>query len=115
MILNKEVYRHSHERELILKVLESTKVHPTASWVYSRLKQDGHKISRATVYRNLMVLSNLGVIKKLDFTLDNTTRYDGNIESHEHFICKKFGDILDKKINSLKKKIDKYSICSICC
>ena len=33
-------YRKSQQRERILKILKETKSHPTADWIYMRLKEE---------------------------------------------------------------------------
>jgi Fur family peroxide stress response transcriptional regulator len=47
-----------------------------------------------TVYRNLNVLIEQGLIKKIDFgsTFD---RFDAKTEAHYHFICERCGSIID--------------------
>ncbi len=51
-------------------------------------------MSMGTVYRNLNILIDQGLIRKIDFgsTYD---RFDANIDSHYHFICENCGDIID--------------------
>ena len=63
-----------------------------------------------TVYRNLGILQEMGLIKKIDFgsTYD---RYDANITRHYHFICEKCGSITDLKMpfdESLNDEVSKY-------
>ena len=50
-----------------------------------------------TVYRNLNILMEQGLIKKIDFgsTFD---RFDANTGPHYHFICEQCGSIIDLEI-----------------
>lgn len=49
-----------------------------------------------TVYRNLGVLIEQGLVRKIDFgsTFD---RFDANASPHYHFICERCGAIIDLK------------------
>ena len=48
--------RYSQQREVILNLIQSTNIHPTADWIYSNAKTQIPKISLGTVYRNLKQL-----------------------------------------------------------
>ena len=61
-----------------------------------------------TVYRNLQILMEQGLVKKIDFgsTFD---RFDANTGPHYHFICEKCGAIIDLELpidDSLNKRVD---------
>lgn len=123
------VYRRSRQREGILELLRSTGIHPTASWVYDRLKGEFPDLSLGTVYRNLNILVEQGLIRKIDSgsTFD---RYDANISQHYHFICERCGSIadlemaIDEELNERVEKaagvkprghrIDFYGLCAQC-
>lgn len=102
-------YRNTKQRQKILQVLESTTSHPTANWVYSQIVDDFPNISLGTVYRNLSVLEEQGMIKKLSCgsTYD---RYDANTTPHIHIACTKCGKVADlhneTALNKLKDCID---------
>jgi Fur family transcriptional regulator, peroxide stress response regulator len=106
-------YRRSYEREKILKTLCSTKMHPTADWVYKNLEENGEEISLATVYRNLSILCEQGLATKLDIQNQGESRYDGNTQPHNHFVCKKYGYIYDSCMNA-EEGVEKYVVCSRC-
>lgn len=69
MITNKEhmKYRTSRQRQRILEILKRAKSHPTADWVYKKLKKEIPELSLGTVYRNLNVLIEQGHIEKIPF------------------------------------------------
>ena len=54
-------------------------------------------MSMGTVYRNMNVLMEQGLIKKIEFgsTYD---RFDANIGPHYHFICERCGAIVDLEV-----------------
>jgi Fur family peroxide stress response transcriptional regulator len=87
-------YKRSRQRERIYGLLKSTGIHPTASWIYDRLKSEFPGLSMGTVYRNLNILVEQGLIRKIDFgsTFD---RYDANTDPHYHFMCERCGSIID--------------------
>ncbi len=90
--------KYSRQREAILNVLKSTKSHPTANWIYDRMKSDFPSISLGTVYRNLKMLSDNGTILKLDIGT-GTEHYDGFTHSHYHFVCSECGCVSDIEMN----------------
>ena len=81
--------RFSKQREAILGNLRSRYDHPTAEMVYMDLKQSFPNLSLGTVYRNLAVLYEAGVILKVGASLDGKERYDGHIQPHAHFFCER--------------------------
>ncbi|SFL28275.1 Fur family transcriptional regulator [Halanaerobium salsuginis] len=100
--------RMTKQRKAILKILKNTKIHPTADWIYEKVRAEIPNISLGTVYRNLNVLAESGKIKVLDYG-SNHSRYDGNPEQHYHFRCEKCGRVYDLELDfglNLNKKIN---------
>lgn len=48
--------KRSKQREAIIKVLRSTSAHPSAEWIYAKVKKEIPNVGLATVYRNLRLL-----------------------------------------------------------
>ena len=86
--------KHFRKRNAILTCLRSTKVHPSAEWVYEQLKAEHSDISLATVYRNLARFKERGDIVSLG-TVGGGERFAGNTEPHVHFICTDCDSVLD--------------------
>ena len=121
--------RPSKQRDRILELLQSTGIHPTAQWVYDRMVKEFPNLSMGNVYRNINILVEQGLIKKIDFgsTFD---RFDANISKHYHFVCESCGAItdlhmkydvtLDEKVNTSTHfhvhthKIQFFGICEKC-
>ena len=80
--------RMTHQREIILDELRRSKTHPTADELYERIKKKLPRISLATVYRNLEILSETGLIKKLEIS-GRQKRFDWNPQDHDHVYCTK--------------------------
>ncbi len=86
--------KHFRKREAILTCLRQTKAHPSADWVYARLKPDFPDLSLGTVYRNLSRFKEQGVISSLG-TVRGVERFDADTHQHVHFICTGCGCIED--------------------
>ena len=122
-------HKRSKQRDSILELLRSTVTHPTASWIYDQLKMEISSLSLGTVYRNLNILTEQGLIRKFDFgsTFD---RYDADILPHYHFCCERCGSFIDLEMpvdEGLNKEVEKttnfkidshriefYGICDKC-
>lgn len=74
------------KRSAILTCLRQTHAHPSAETVHQMLQKDYPDISLATVYRNLALFKNQGLIQSLG-TVGGMERFDANTEPHVHFIC----------------------------
>ena len=86
--------KHFRKRDAILHCVRSTDAHPSAEWVYEHVKIQVPDISLATVYRNLSLFKEQGLITSLG-TVKGVERFDGNTEPHVHFICTQCGSVLD--------------------
>ncbi len=78
--------RMTNQREMILRELKKSKKHLTADELYERVKKFMPRISLATVYRNLEILSELGMIRKLEIS-GRQKRFDSELEDHDHIYC----------------------------
>ena len=85
---------YSRNREAILKAIQGTTCHPTAEWVYQKLKPEYPDLSLGTVYRNIAQFKNDGTIISVG-TVNGQERYDGNIQPHTHFVCSCCGAVID--------------------
>ena len=86
--------KHFRKRDAILQCVRSTDAHPSADWVFEHVKEQMPDISLATVYRNLALFKDQGLITSLG-TVKGVERFDGNTEPHVHFICTQCGNVLD--------------------
>ena len=85
---------YSRKREAILKAIQSTKIHPTAEWIYQQIKAQYPDLSLGTVYRNLARFKEDGVIVSVG-VVNGQERFDADITPHVHFICKSCNAVLD--------------------
>jgi Fur family transcriptional regulator, peroxide stress response regulator len=86
--------RETRQRNTILYVLKNTATHPTADQIYDEARKLIPNISKGTVYRNLRVLQEEGMITPLN--LDGALgRYEVKQKGHYHFRCDKCGRVFD--------------------
>lgn len=86
--------RYSKKREAILTAIQGTSCHPSAEWVYQRLKPRHPDLSLGTVYRNLSFFLERGLIQSVG-VVQGQERFDGIVTPHSHFICNCCGSVLD--------------------
>ena len=94
--------RLTTQRIKILEYLAGTESHPTAEAIHQAIKKEMPSITLATVYRNLNLLANQGIIIK--FKIGNTYHFDGKEGSHEHAVCTICGKILDVEQPTLSEQ-----------
>ena len=86
--------RITPQRHAILEFLISSESHPTADEIYKALEEDFPNMSVATVYNNLRVFRNSGLVKELTYG-DASSRFDFVTHDHYHIICDECGSIVD--------------------
>ena len=86
--------KHFRKRDAILTCLRQTTVHPSAEWIYAQLKPEIPDLSIGTVYRNLALFKEKGMIISVG-TVKGVERFDGNTEPHVHFVCNGCDAVID--------------------
>ena len=82
------------KRNAILECLQNTHAHPSAETLFQMLQAEHPDISLATVYRNLTLFKNQGMIQSLG-TVNGIERFDAHTAPHVHFVCDSCGSVLD--------------------
>lgn len=82
------------QRSLVLDAVNRLKSHATADEVYAEIAATHPNISKATVYRNLNLLSEMGMIRKLEIS-GGADRFDHICKEHCHVKCEKCGRVFD--------------------
>ena len=82
------------QRSLVLDAVNRLKSHATADEVYAEVAATHPNISKATVYRNLNLLSEMGMIRKLEIP-GGADRFDHICKEHCHVKCEKCGRVFD--------------------
>ena len=86
--------RITPQRHAILEYLIQTMAHPTADEIYKALEGKFPNMSVATVYNNLRVFREVGLVKELTYG-DASSRFDFVTNDHYHMICECCGKIVD--------------------
>lgn len=121
--------RMTPQRHAILSYLLDTIIHPTADEIYKALSPRFPSMSVATVYNNLKVFIEAGLVRELTYG-DHSSRFDANLSDHYHALCEQCGKLVDfayKPLNDLEQaageltgfhvkshRVEVYGICSDC-
>ena len=123
-------YRITPQRLALLRLLATSKNHPSAAQLYEQLRDQYPTMSLATVYKTLSRMKEMGEVLELGFS-DDDNRYDGNEPSpHPHLICTRCRKIIDPEVTSfrdltqevaantgyqiVRHRLDFYGICPDC-
>ena len=107
--LNNHSLRITKQRQIILDELCGVTSHPTADVLYQMVRKRLPKISLGTVYRNLLMLEQLGMVVPLYYSKE-CVRYDGMVDNHYHFVCEhcdKVENVSLDEMFELNKQISK--------
>lgn len=121
--------RVTPQRLAVYKMLIESKEHPSADMLWHKMRKTFPNISLDTVNRTLLTLAEIGAAFIVEGT-GGVKRFDGCLESHQHFKCvkckriidfhhKPFDDIavpksLGEKYTILKKSVYFEGICDLC-
>ena len=86
--------RHTIQRSLVLQAVNKLQCHATADEIYEAIVTEHPNVSRATVYRNLKLLSEMGDIRKMEIP-GGADRFDHLCHDHCHVRCEKCGRVFD--------------------
>ena len=94
--------RMTKQRQVILEEIQKVNTHPTADEVYRMVRLRLPHISLGTVYRNLEILFEAGLIQKIG-PLSSQMRFDAVLENHYHIRCSHCGKVEDAMVESIGK------------
>src|SRR3989304_5540801 len=90
--------RLTRQRRIIYEELAKVNTHPKAEEIFALVQNRIPQISFGTVYRNLKVLKELGLISEDKFG-HNYSHFDANVMPHHHFTCVKCDQVFDVEDN----------------
>lgn len=96
------VQRNTIQKSLINEALQELS-HPTAEDIYEYVHRRYPSIGKATLYRNLKIMSEEGAIKKLGSSRERAGRYDASTRPHFHGECRKCGVLCDIEIDETQE------------
>ncbi len=88
------IKRHTVQKTLTYQAVCELSDHPTAEEIYMKVRELHPSISLGTVYRNLNVLCEEGLLLNIKLP-DSADRYDHNVHFHSHITCKHCGAVCD--------------------
>jgi len=95
--------KYTPQREKIFKVILSTKGHFEIEELVHKIRSKNIDVSRATVYRTLEILKNLGYVNEV-IKFKNKTIYEVALkEHHDHLICRKCKKIIEFHSDEIEK------------
>ena len=111
------------QRVAVFKVLVESNEHPSAEMVSRQVRKTFPNISLDTVNRTLLMLNEIGAATVVEGS-GSPKRFDGNLQTHHHFVCvecKKIIDFSHESLNGMKmpitdsemgytEKIDRYRV-----
>lgn len=89
--------RLTTQRQIILEELAKVTSHPTANEVYDMVRRRLPRIGLGTVYRNLELMAESGLILKLEVG-GTQKRFDATVSPHYHIRCIECGKVDDIEI-----------------
>jgi Fur family peroxide stress response transcriptional regulator len=96
--LDRASMRKTPQRVAIVRAFVDDPSHPTAQQIFDRLRRQMPTMSFATVYNTLAALEQSGSCRTLRIdgpAGDAGTRFDPNVEPHDHAVCDRCGAVSD--------------------
>ncbi|NBV31531.1 MAG: transcriptional repressor [Bacteroidetes bacterium] len=115
--LKEKNQRQTPERFMVLEEVYSSEGHLDAEELFSRLKNSGTRVSRATVYNTLDLLIECGLVQRHQFG-QNQYVYERAYayRQHDHLICKECNAVMEfcdpriMEIQNLMEKIYDFKV-----
>ncbi|MFZ5471887.1 MAG: Fur family transcriptional regulator [Myxococcota bacterium] len=123
--------KNTRQRNLIIDTFFEVGGHLSVEELWSKVRSQDHKVSVATVYRTMKLLSDCGLAHARNFG-DGQTRYEAAVgrHHHDHLICTRCGTIVEfenDRIEALQDavarkhgfrvvshKMEIYGLCRLC-
>ncbi len=86
------------QRKHILDIVRNSSGHMTAEDVLLKARDILPNISMGTVYRNLNILADTGMLRRLCLP-NEPVMFDKTSEPHEHYLCVRCGSVMDACAN----------------
>lgn len=121
----------THQREAVARVLFESGRHLSADDVSERLREADEHVGKATVYRTLNLLVEVGLAAEHDFD-EGFKRYETRVGTahHDHLICTGCGEVVEfhrSELNALQADVARaagfhvltrqmklYGLCAAC-
>jgi len=95
------------QRQLLLKLIRDARVHIDAKELYQRAIGKDQSISLGTVYRNLHLFKELGLVNERRLGQAQCYYEINQTPEHHHLVCRGCGKIVDFESPLIPKLVDK--------
>lgn len=113
-LLKEKGYKQTDKREDLLQIFESNKKYLTAKDVLELVKERHPNLSYDTIYRNLSLFAEMGILEMTELSGEKHFRFSCGIEHHHHhFICTKCGSTKEIKacpMDRIEENLNDYEI-----
>jgi Fur family transcriptional regulator, peroxide stress response regulator len=110
----------THQRQVLYEVMLGLDGHPSPEEIYAQVKEQIPAISLATVYKNIHLFVESGVLREVSLH-HGSQRVEMNREAHHHMVCsrcKSISDIDEQELGLLQKRkrlaggflVERYSV-----
>jgi Fur family transcriptional regulator, peroxide stress response regulator len=96
----------THQRQVLYEVMRGMTGHPSPEEIYARVTRKITSISLATVYKNVHLFVESGVLREVSLH-HGSQRVEMNTEEHHHLVCSKcksISDIDERAMGNLPKR-----------
>ena len=84
----------TYQRMVIFEEVAKSRDHPDAESIFHGVRRKIPTISLDTVYRNLWMLNDIGLITTVGPPREKA-RFDADVSPHHHFVCSRCGAVYD--------------------
>jgi len=84
----------THQRQVLFEVVHSMTGHPSPEEVYARVRRRIPSISLATIYKNLHLFIESGMLGEVSLH-HGSLRVETNLSPHHHVVCRSCRSITD--------------------
>lgn len=95
----------SKQRSEIMNVIRASGRHMTAEEIYLACREQGVKVSVATVYRNLGILAQEGQLRRVHVP-GESDRFDFTVKPHSHILCDSCGQLVDIALEDIQAELE---------
>lgn len=95
----------THQRQVLFEAMQGMTGHPSPEEIYARVRRRIPSISLATVYKNLHLFVESGIVGEVSLH-HGSLRIETNRIAHHHLICRRCKSITDLEEKSFKLKME---------